>query len=324
MKENEGGSFVISLDFELMWGVRDKRCIASYGKALEKVQKIVPETLALFENYGIHATWATVGMLFCKDKQSLLASFPKEKPSYDDHNLSPYATAEALDDSQAPYYFAPNLLEQIKQIAGQEIGTHTYSHYYCMESGQTKDQFEQDLDSAIAVAQHCQNLHTHSIVFPRNQVNTEYLQSCAKRGLVAYRGTEKSWFNSAESDGATSLWKKINRTLDCYINIGGHHTYETHEMRSDGIHNIASSRFLRPYNQKFSFFEPLKVQRIKKSMLFAARNNQLFHLWWHPHNFGNNTEKNFENLTNILQYYRYLQSKFGMQSKTMQEAANSL
>src|SRR5450631_2733915 len=34
-----GGAFVISLDFELMWGVRDKRTIADYGRNILGVRR---------------------------------------------------------------------------------------------------------------------------------------------------------------------------------------------------------------------------------------------------------------------------------------------
>lgn len=35
-----GGAFVISLDFELMWGVRDKRTIADYGRNILGVRRV--------------------------------------------------------------------------------------------------------------------------------------------------------------------------------------------------------------------------------------------------------------------------------------------
>ena len=47
------------------------------------------------------------------------------------------------------YFFAPELIRSIHETKGQEIGTHTYSHYYCLEDSQNEIQFENDLDSAI-------------------------------------------------------------------------------------------------------------------------------------------------------------------------------
>jgi len=39
------GAFVISLDFELLWGVRDKRTIADYGANIRGVRDAVPALL---------------------------------------------------------------------------------------------------------------------------------------------------------------------------------------------------------------------------------------------------------------------------------------
>jgi hypothetical protein len=57
-------------------------------------------------------------------------------------------------------------------------------------------------------------------------------------------------------------------------------------------------------------------------MLRAAMEGSLFHLWWHPHNFGKNLEENMCQLESILIYYSELKTKYGMLSKTMNEVAN--
>src|SRR5262245_13071649 len=58
------GALVISLDFELHWGVRDKRPVdGSYRENLLGAREAIPRMLDLFEEFGIAATWATVGFL---------------------------------------------------------------------------------------------------------------------------------------------------------------------------------------------------------------------------------------------------------------------
>ena len=56
----------------------------------------------------------------------------------------------------------------------------------------------------------------------------------------------------------------------------------------------------------------------------AAKNNQGFHLWWHPHNFGNNLNLSIISLIEILDHFRILNEKYGMESLTMYEASNLL
>jgi len=129
------GKFVISLDFELMWGVRDKRTINDYGQNILNVHQVIPQTLKLFRKYAVCGTFSTVGFLFFKTKEELLANLPSIKPQYKDKSLSPYENSyfESLgsDFNQDKYHFAPLLIDEIKKYPEQEIGTHTFSHYYC-------------------------------------------------------------------------------------------------------------------------------------------------------------------------------------------------
>jgi hypothetical protein len=57
------GKLVISLDFELYWGVRDAIKLQDYTMHLAGVQKVIPLLLRLFKKYGINATFATVGFI---------------------------------------------------------------------------------------------------------------------------------------------------------------------------------------------------------------------------------------------------------------------
>ncbi|MBK9533038.1 MAG: hypothetical protein IPO42_14830 [Chitinophagaceae bacterium] len=60
------GTFVISLDYELLWGVWDVTSIDKYGEHILGVKKVIPALLNLFDAYHIRSTFATVGILFCK------------------------------------------------------------------------------------------------------------------------------------------------------------------------------------------------------------------------------------------------------------------
>src|SRR5947209_6034384 len=141
------GGLVISLDFELHWGVRDHLSVADYRENLLGARDAIPAILRLFEKYGIHATWATVGMLFCENKQQLMESTPTLRPEYRSPSLSPYNDLESVGEDEAsdPFHYAPSLIRMIAGAAGQEIGTHTFAHFYCLEQGATIAAFEADL-----------------------------------------------------------------------------------------------------------------------------------------------------------------------------------
>ena len=59
-------------------------------------------------------------------------------------------------------------------------------------------------------------------------------------------------------------------------------------------------------------------------MRHAAKHGLTFHLWWHPHNIGVNTERNLQQLDEICAYYSQLKEKYGMRSLNMGEAAEEI
>jgi len=70
------GRLVISLDFELLWGVRDHADRKTYGANVLGAREAIPRMLDLFAESGVRAIWATVGFLFCETKEELLSSLP--------------------------------------------------------------------------------------------------------------------------------------------------------------------------------------------------------------------------------------------------------
>ena len=142
------GIFTISLDFELFWGVRDHRTLENYGESIRNVHKVVPRLLQLFSNYNVHCTWATVGLLFFSEKKEMMSYLPAELPGYQKKEYDPYSYIEQ-NELEKIYHFAPALIEQIKGTPGQEIGTHTFSHFYTLEKNTTIGQFKNDLRSPL-------------------------------------------------------------------------------------------------------------------------------------------------------------------------------
>lgn len=115
------GRFVISLDFELMWGVCDHSGIGDYGDAVLGVRKALPAILEKFERNGIRATWATVGMLFAHNRDEIIDHAPSLKPTYDNPALSPYRFIEnglGENEDQDPYYFGRSKVRRLEQRQG--------------------------------------------------------------------------------------------------------------------------------------------------------------------------------------------------------------
>lgn len=314
------GSLCISLDFELMWGVRDKRTIDQYGANIIGGRDAIPRMLDMFHRHNIRATWATVGLLFCETKEEMLASLPELQPSYADPRLSNYTYLDEVGENEVkdPYHFAAGLLAQVKACPGQEIATHTFSHYYCLEPGQTPAQFAADLDAAINVAARRQIIFK-SIVFPRNQYDERAIAECARRGISTYRGNEPGWMYRPGARADQTLHRRVIRLVDAYVNLSGANTVS---VKANGaVTNVRSSRFLRPYSARLKRLEPLRISRITRAMTSAARLGETFHLWWHPHNLGANRSESHEALHYILDHFETLRSEYGMYSLAMEDFA---
>lgn len=297
--------FVISLDFELHWGVFDAYG-DNYNQRIMGSRLAIPKILELFKRYDINATWATVGLLFNESIDDYKKYKPKLTPSYIDKNLNPYNISLGDNERLDKRHYAPSLIQQIRECAGQELGSHSYSHYYCQSEGQTKEEFSSDIKSAVAIAQDKLGLKMKSFVFPKNMVNKEYLQVLKQNSFSIYRESRppKFKYNSLE---------KIFRFLDSYFKLS---RYEIDEViNNDGIKSINGSRFLRPY--KTWFLNYLMLRRIENEMSFAAKNGSIYHLWWHPHNFGKNLDENLNNLEKILSTYALLREKYDMRSVCM-------
>jgi hypothetical protein len=56
-------------------------------------------------------------------------------------------------------------------------------------------------------------------------------------------------------------------------------------------------------------------------MLQAAKNGLIYHIWFHPHEFGRFSAEKLAILEKLCAYYRELNEKYGFQSVTMQQLA---
>lgn len=314
------GALVISLDFEIHWGVRDV-CPpgGKYQQNLLGVRRAVPQMLDLFEEFGIAATWATVGFLFANSRQELESFSPAIRPEYEHPILSPYQEPIGEGEEDDPFHFAPSLIEAICKRPRQEIGTHTFSHYYCLERGQTRAAFRADLESAVAIARKY-GFQLRSIVLPREQFNPTYADLLVEAGIVCYRGTEKSWMYRPRTANEPKLYVRGPRLLDRYLSLSGLNLKCWDDvLEKNGLCNVSSSRYLAPYSPRLRYLDSLRLDRVVKGIQAAAIGKRIFHLSWHPQDFGAYTDENIAFLRKILTAFTRCREDHGMRSLAMAE-----
>jgi peptidoglycan/xylan/chitin deacetylase (PgdA/CDA1 family) len=312
------GYFLISLDFELQWGRFDKVALTDKRKQeLENTIEVIPKFLKLFETYNVAATWATVGMLFNKNSDQWKCNIPKTIPNYTNSKYSPYLYFNSLkeDDKIENYFYALDIINMIVQASSQEMASHTYSHFYCFEKGQTVNNFADDLMKAKSVMEY-HKCNFDSLVFPRNQYNEEYYKTCTIFGLQTIRTNPIKWYwNTKNKD--TKL-KKIFRLVDIFNFLDYSNCIDTSAFlrQKTKPYKLPSSRFFRSWipNRLVNY---LKLKRILLEMSYAAKHKKYYHLWWHPENFGTYPDQCLQELEVILKHYSFLNCKYNFKSESM-------
>ena len=152
-------------------------------------------------------------------------------------------------------------------------------------------------------------------IFCRNQYSLEDLKDLKDLGFEVFRGNENTPFSHPK----VGNFKRALRLSDSYIDLSGNNSF--YPGKEESLVNIPASRFLRPASS--SPLENFRLSRIKKSMTEASLEGKGYHLWWHPHNFGNNIDVNISFLTQILEHFLILKKKYNMQSLNMKQSAQS-
>ncbi len=320
----QSGALVVSLDFELAWGVRDTLgSDGSYRAHLLGARDVVPRLLELFVHFETAATWATVGLLFCSSREEAIARAPTVRPTYHDPRLDPFVPLErgeiGSDETRDPVHFAPTLIRQVAASPRQELASHTYSHLYPMEPGVTQAAVAADLAAARDVGR-AYGHDLRSLVMPRHQVRAIDLPVVAKAGFLAYRGPEPNGLNRPRSGVGGRLIERGLRLADAYVSLTGANDAAWPKTDEHGLVDVPESRFLRPAGRGRRL-DHLHVDRIIAAMTVAARRGHLCHVWWHPHNFGAEPERNLAMLRRLLEAYTHLRDTYGFESLTMGSVA---
>jgi peptidoglycan/xylan/chitin deacetylase (PgdA/CDA1 family) len=319
------GALVISLDFELHWGVRDHvgRDDPLYG-CLPEARRAVTDLAALFASRNIRATWATVGFLFASTRHELEAHAPNERPTYERAALDPYVETIGLDEQQDPEHLAGSLVDLIATTPGQEVGSHTFSHFYCLDPGQRESTFRADLVAAQSIARG-RGLELTSLVLPRNQWNPDYTNAVLDLGFRCIRGPQRTWGYEARRSGEEGLLRRGARLADAYIGLSPPPTTAWGDVLDpSGLCNVPASAFMRPFAPNRKELESLRLARLRTGLRQAARRGRIFHLWWHPHNFSQHRTENFAILEGVLDEFERLVTTEGMQSLSMRDVTTAV
>lgn len=296
----------ISIDFEKLWGLHDVFGLEynNYYKSILEVDKIVLKILSIFEENKIHATWATVGAL-AMDSWEEYYSYDPVKPDYKKNKLIFNDNFKHINQSKK-LFFASELISQIIKTNNQELGSHTFSHLYFDEKGIKADDFIRDAMIIEKIFKKKYNCIPKSLVFPRNQIN--FLDCFSRTSLKTFRNhDDKFVFNS--NGFKFENYNRLARLVDD-LNIFSNNSKKFKNNYS------YSKMFIRFNLNKYLW----NVQMLRLKFLIKNLNDdEIIHIWWHPHNLGFDFELCLKRLLELINILRNAIEDGDVESKNMIE-----
>lgn len=298
---------VVSLDFELLWGVIDSVHYDEYKRQVLHVPSIVDRLLLLFDKYKISATWAVVGLMMCESKDEMLERLPHESAFRDSKlDVRKYIIHNVGEARNDKLHFAMDLVNKIRSVPGQEIGSHTFSHFNCLESSfeELEHYFESDLKAMSDISLD-RDIALDSFVFCRNQYNQKFVNILSNSGYKIYRGSPYT------DKGSYKILDKISRKLDSYLH------FPHSEVSNLNLQHLSGNDCIFVHNESMFFIvhkdkalQKIHEYAIHRSMYHAFDCGGDFHLWFHPWNLGKNIDLGLNSLEYIFsKFIDYKNSK---------------
>lgn len=287
-----GGAFCISIDLELAWGVRHHADTDRLRLALDADRVISRRLLHLFHDFDVPVTWAVVGQLLVRERDTRDAPGP-----------------DAL-------WYAPDLVDEIRSARqNHEIASHSYTHadFSAIDAAAAAREFD---DAIGAHAAHGVDVRT--FVYPWNRVgHTDLL---AERGVRIYRGGDAGLPRMAARAGRV-VRRAIN-LADKMLPLPPPVVRPEHNgpgpVRMPGsmllIGRAGLRRMVRP---------AVLTTKARLGLRRAAGTGGCFHLWFHPSNFYHQTETQFGILAKILADASQLREEGRLEARTLRGFTSS-
>ena len=263
------GSFTVSIDVELGWGVWDRPCAAFLARTRDQERVIVDRLLGLFGRYQIEATWAIVGAL-----------------------LEP-AQADGRPGHPS-CWTAPELIGAIGDLSPkQDVGSHGFGHVDYADIAAAAGAVDLERAREVHAAA---GLGWGSFVFPRNRVG--HLDLLAAAGIKVFRGRDPDLSEWVE--------RKIGRTPARAANLlakalPGSPPVVRPRIVGDGLVELPGSMLWMSHTGPRRLIRPGVTQgKCVRALRLAAERRSTFHLWFHPSNFYWDTDRQLRSLESVL------------------------
>lgn len=283
------GSFCVSIDLELAWGVWDKLTPDRLELACDAERAIVARLLALSEKYALPATWAVVGRIFDATAEGALPAGPRAA------------------------WYGPELVEAVQRSkVPHDIGSHSWAHVY-YDRIPAREAAE-DLERDVAVRK-AWGLPLRTWVYPRNGVG--HVDLLERAGVEVYRTLDEGfvgWLRerAPRLSGPGNLADKALPVVPALVR----------PERRGGIVALPSSTILIARNGPRRVVRPAVTRlRWRAALDRAAASDGCFHAWFHPSNFYWRSESQYAVLDAAYAHAARLRDAGRLEIRTMADFA---
>lgn len=306
------GVFILSLDFELVWGSRDlvRRDPEPLLAAARRTRDQVFEPLlALLVDRGMAATWATVGHLFL-DRGASLADLTPPRHGWVQGGW--FDGVPKGSEEEHPEFFGRALVRRLVE-RGQEVGSHSFSHPIFGDPGCSVEAADSDLARCVREAQTL-GIELRSFVFPRNSAGHHHL--LARHGFTCWRGLEPTWYNRR---GPGPL-RRLGHLADVVAARRPPTVLPTRDEH--GLWVIpASASFLPVDGVRRAIPIERRVTRAVRGLDQASLDRRICHLWSHPINLATDPPATLDMFRRVLDHAARLRDRGALDVLTMGQVA---
>jgi hypothetical protein len=273
------GTFILSLDTELVWGSIDHSTAEEFDHRYPDGRGTIADILDLLDRHQISATWAVVGHLFlgaCERGPTGLAHPDLLRPTHSWHVGDWLSTDPCTDRATDPVWYGDDIIDMLQSARmPQEIGCHSFSHVIFGDPGCTPEVASSELAECVRLAAR-QAVDLQSFVFPRNvEGHHEVLRA---HGIRAFRGADPNWYRRLPGP-----FRRMAHLADEAAGIRPPVSSASETL--PGLWNIPGSMLLLS-RVGVRRFVPIRARsrKAKSGLRQAVREGKVFHLWCHPCN----------------------------------------
>jgi hypothetical protein len=293
------GAFVLSLDFELIWGTVDAFGPEAFRAACERERDHVFGRLVdLLDQYEIRATWCVLGHIMLGSCAPVNGRKHPEivRPRHAWHPQDWFRHDPCGDERTDPIFYGRSLVQRLLvSPTPQEIGGHGFSHVVLGDPGCSRETAESELRASAEAAREL-GVTLRSFAFPRNRVG--HLDVLREYGFTCFRGPEPTWHGGG-TGGLTGAHRRAGHLLD--VVTARRPPVGVPEM-AQGLVNIpASMAYFPMHGSRRHIPISRRVARILKGVESARRKKRVFHLWFHPTNLADHTDTMLRGLESVFE-----------------------